>query len=97
VTEDGQFGYTGNGSGSVSGFSIGGDGSIRLLDADGATAVISGGVNDIALSANSRYLYVLKTGGQPAIFAFRVQDDGHLTALGPVGGLPAGTRGLVAF
>jgi len=97
VTEDGRFGYTGNGSGSVSGFSIGRNGSIRLLDADGATAVITGGVNDIALSVNSRYLYVLKTGGQQAIFAFRVQDDGHLTALGPVGGLPAGTRGLAAF
>jgi 6-phosphogluconolactonase len=97
VTADGRFGYTGNGSGSVSGFSIAQDGGIRLLDANGATAVIGAGVNDIVLSANSRYLYVLKTGGQQAIFAFRVQDDGHLTALGPVGGLPAGTRGLAAF
>src|SRR6267378_4980834 len=55
VTADGRFGYTGNGSGSVSGFSIGHNGAIRLLDGNGATAVISGGVNDIALSANSRY------------------------------------------
>ena len=97
VTEDGRFGYTGNGSGSVSAFSIGHNGAIRLLDADGANAVISGGVNDIALSTNSRYLYVLKTGGEQAIYAFRVQDDGHLRALGPIGGLPAGTRGLAAF
>ncbi len=96
VTTDGRFGYTGNGSGSVSGFSIAPDGAIRLLG-DGATAVIGSGVNDIALSANSRYLYVLQTGGAQAIHAFRVQDDGSLTALGPVGGLPTGTRGLAAF
>lgn len=97
VTKNGRFGYTGNGAGSVSGFSIAPNGSISLLDADGATAVIGGGVNDIALSANSRYLYVLETGANPAVHAFRVQQDGGLEPLGPVAGLPAGTRGLAAF
>ena len=96
VTANGRFGFTGNGSGSVSGFSIAPDGAIRLLG-DGGAAVIGSGVNDIALSANSRYLYVLQTGGAQAIHAFRIQDDGSLTALGPVGGLPTGTRGLAAF
>jgi len=97
VTNDGRFGYTGNGSGSVSAFAIAPNGAASLIDADGGTAVVSGGVNDIALSHNSRYLYVLQTGGAPAIHAFRVLADGHLTALGPVAGLPAGTRGLAAF
>lgn len=97
VTADGRLGYTGNGSGSVSGFNIAPNGSVRLFNDNGATAVISGGINDIALSANSRYLYALGTSGAQAIYAFRVQDDGSLTALGPVGGLPAGTRGLAAF
>ncbi len=96
VTADRRFGYTGNGSGSVSGFSIAPNGSIRLLG-DGATALIGAGVNDIALSANSRYLYVLQTGGARAIHAFRIQNDGSLRALGPVGGLPAGIQGLAAF
>jgi 6-phosphogluconolactonase len=97
VTENGRFGYTGNGSGSISGFRIAPDGSIRLLDASGASAVISGGVNDIALSNNSRYLYVLQTGPSQAIHAFRIERDGGLTALGAVAGLPTGTRGLAAF
>jgi len=96
VTADRRFGYTGNGSGSVSGFSIAPNGSIRLLG-DGATALIGSGVNDIALSANSRYLYVLQTGGARAIHAFRIQNDGSLEALGAVGGLPAGIQGLAAF
>jgi hypothetical protein len=40
---------------------------------------------------------VLGTGAHQAIHAFRIQPDGHLTPLGPIGGLPAGTRGLAAF
>lgn len=96
VTEDGRFGYTGNGAGSVSGFRIARNGSISLLNADGATAVVSTGVNDIALSNNSRYLYVLGTGAAPALHAYRVQQDGQLQALGAVA-LLAGARGLAAF
>src|SRR3989454_6413013 len=97
VTADGRFGFTGKGAGSVSAFAIAPDGAISLVDADGGTAVIGAGVNDIALSNNSRYLYVLQVGGAQAIHAFRIQADGHLTALGPIAGLPAGTRGLAAF
>ena len=96
VTNDGRFGYTGNGAGSVSGFAIAPNGTIRLLDADGATAVVENGVNDIALSRNSRYFYVLQVGPAPAIHAYRIDDDGHLRELGSVSGLPASTRGLVA-
>jgi len=97
VTQDGRFGFTGNGAGSVSAFTIAPDGSISLVDANGGTALIGAGINDIALSHNSRYLYVLQTGGAQAIHAFRVAADGHLTPLGPIAGLPNGTRGLAAF
>lgn len=97
VANDGRLGFTGNGSGSVSGFSIAPDGSISLIEANGASAVISGGVNDVALSGNSHFLYVLGTGAVPAIHAFRIDRDGHLASLGSVGSLPAGTRGLTAF
>src|SRR5437667_220297 len=97
VTNDGRIGFTGNGAGSVSAFAIAPDGAIGLVDANGGTALIGAGINDIALSHNSRYLYVLQTGGAQAIHAFRVQADGHLTALGPIAGLPNGTRGLAAF
>ena len=97
VTADGRFGFTGNGAGSVSAFAIAPDGAISLVDANGGTALIGAGINDIALSHNSRYLYVLQTGGAQAIHAFRIQADGHLTPLGPIAGLPAGTRGLAAF
>src|SRR2546427_9361525 len=97
LTHDGRFGVPGHRSGSASGLSIAGDGSISLSDANGASALIGAGVNEHALSSNSRYLYVLQTGGAQAIHAFRIERDGHLAPLGPVSGLPAGTRGLAAF
>src|SRR6185436_18188918 len=96
ITADGRFGFTGNGSGSVSGFSIRPNGTIELLDANGASAVLGGGVNDIVLSNGSRYLYVLQISNGPAIQAYRVGNNGSLTALGGVN-VPAGARGLAAF
>src|SRR3989442_2104060 len=94
VTADGRFGFTGNGSGSVSAVAITPNGAISLVDANGGTAVVPYGVDDIALSHNSRYLYVLQTGGAQAIHAFHIEADGRLTALGPIAGLPAGPPGL---
>src|SRR5207302_2041478 len=69
VTNDGRIGFTGNGAGSVSAFAIAPDGAIGLVDANGGTALIGAGINDIALSHNSRYLYVLPTGCAQVIHA----------------------------
>jgi 6-phosphogluconolactonase len=96
VTADGRFGYTGNGAGSVTGFAIAPSGALRLLADGGATALLDGGVNDIALNRSSRYLYVLQVGGTPGIHAYRVDDQGRLDPVGAPGGLPASAQGLVA-
>ena len=95
VTKNGKFGYTANAQGgSISGFAIANDGSISLIDADGRTAVVGGGNIDLAISENSRYLYELD--GNRSISGFRIEADGHLTAVGNIGGLPASAVGLVA-
>jgi len=95
VTKNGKFGYTANAQGgSISGFAVANDGSISLIDPDGRTAVVGGGNIDLALSGNSRYLYQLT--GSRSISGFRIEADGHLTAVGNVAGLPASTVGLVA-
>ena len=95
VTKNGKFGYTANAQGgSISGFSIDNDGAIGLIDGDGRTAVVGGGNIDLAVSGNSRYLYELN--GNRSITGFRIEADGHLTAVGNVAGLPASTVGLVA-
>ena len=94
VTRDGRFAYTANAQGaSISGFAVGTDGSIQLIDPTGLTASVNRGNTDLALSVNSRYLYQLDGS---SIFGFQVQADGHLAPAGTVVGLPAGTVGLAA-
>jgi 6-phosphogluconolactonase (cycloisomerase 2 family) len=98
VTRDGRYAYTTNtGSGSVSGFAVGRDGSLELLDADGRTGVTGPGSSptDAALTKNGRFLYVLNSGTH-TIAGFAVGRDGALAGVGSTGGLPAGAVGLVA-
>ena len=98
VTKDGKFAYTTNtGSGSVSGYRVGTDGRLTLLDPDGRTGVTGPGSTPIdeALSRNGRYLYVLAAGARE-IVAFSIAADGSLTNLGAASGLPAGMVGLAA-
>ncbi len=95
VTNNGRFAYTANAhSGTISGFAVGTDGSLTLLDAGGSTANVGPGNIDLATSANGRYLYQLR--GSGPIVALRVEPDGHLTVLGRVGNMPGSVAGLVA-
>jgi 6-phosphogluconolactonase len=99
VSKDGKFAYDTNaGSGSISGFRIGHDGSITLLDADGRTGVTGNGSGplDMAFSSNGRYLYSLN-GGNNTISAFRVKGGGGLITIDEAAAVvPAGANGLAA-
>jgi 6-phosphogluconolactonase len=96
VTKDGRHTYaTNTGSNSISGYAIGADGSLTLLDADGRTADTGAGPIDAALSRGSRFLYTLNDGAHE-IQGFAVNSDGSLDPLGALGGLPAGAVGLAA-
>jgi 6-phosphogluconolactonase len=96
VTQNGRYTYTTNtGSNSISGYRIGNDGGLTLLDADGVTAATGATPIDMALSRGSRFLYTLNS-GTPEVQGFGVNDDGSLDVLGTVAGLPAGAVGLAA-
>ena len=96
VTTNGRYTYTTNtGSNSISGYRIGHDGSLTLLDGDGVTAATGAVPLDLALSRDSRFMYSLN-GGAPEVEGFAVNGDGSLDVLGAVGGLPAGAVGLAA-
>jgi 6-phosphogluconolactonase (cycloisomerase 2 family) len=96
VTKNGRFAYTANAaSASISGFSVGQDGSLTLLDANGRSGVAGAGAADMALSVNSQFLYV-RNGRDSSISAFAVAEDGSLTPLAGMTGLPAGAAGLAA-
>ena len=69
-------------------------GAIALLDSDGVTGVTGGGVTDVTLTNNGRYLYALRSGAG-AIAIFRIEEHGALTALGAVS-VPSGANGIAA-
>jgi 6-phosphogluconolactonase (cycloisomerase 2 family) len=92
VTGDGRFAYTGNATGSISGFAIARDGSLTALNADGLTAT-SPRPNDLAVAGN--YLYVVNPlPGE--VTAYRIRDDGRLDAIPGVANLGVGLAGLAA-
>ncbi len=93
---NGRYAYVANtGSGTITGFAIRRDGSLKLLDADGVTGVTGPGTSpaDLATSASGRFLYVLN-GGSDSLGAYRIGRDGSLTALAGVTGLPGPGVGL---
>jgi 6-phosphogluconolactonase len=96
VTGNGKFAYTTNtGSGSISTYQVGRDGSISLLASVGANTGEGSTPTDLALSEQSRQLFVLNSGAR-TVGAYRVRRDGGLVPVDVVGGLPAGSTGLAA-
>lgn len=101
VDGQGRYAYaTNNASATISGYRIGEDGHLRLLDDDGISARLPPGSApvDISVSRDGRFLYTVNA-GRGALDAFRIEpDSGHLTPLGEVGGLPVsdGAVGLAA-
>jgi 6-phosphogluconolactonase len=96
ITGNGRFAYTTNtGSGNISGYLIGKDGSLSLLTPGGVSGVTGAAPIDLALARGDRYLYSLDS-GSGTISAFRVKSDGSLAALPGVSGIPAGANGLAA-
>ena len=79
------------GSSTVSSFRVGPDGRPELLAAVAATT----NPGTIDLVSNGGFLYV-ETGLTGTVDEFRVGDDGTLTSIGSVTGLPPGIEGIAA-
>jgi 6-phosphogluconolactonase (cycloisomerase 2 family) len=98
VTPDGRFVYvTNTGSGSISGYAIGFDGRIELLDEDGRTGITGNGSTpiDVVITQNGKYLYNLNSGTH-TISGFRIQADGSLAPLPFAIDAPVTASGLVS-
>lgn len=97
TTNNGKFAYTSNAhppSNDLSAYAVGTDGTLALGQQVAAQPGI--GPTDLALSANSRFLYVLDS-GDGAIAGFAVHMDGSLSAIGTVSGLASSDVGLAAL
>ena len=100
LTPNGQFAFTSNTlSSSISGFAIGGSGTVTALPGTVVASLPTGSNNlDIAVSDDARFVYTMNTGaGTIGIFA--VQPNGSLKVIGFASGLSAhsGFEGLAAF
>jgi len=101
ATTNGRFAFTANaGSGTISGYSVGEKGVLRLLVPSGISGSTGAGSTplDLDLSRGDRYLYVLES-GSGRIGAFAVGDNGALSALAGIGGLApqSGFQGLASY
>jgi 6-phosphogluconolactonase len=101
VDAQGRYAYvSNNASATISGYRIGEDGHLRLLEDSGVSASLPSGSApvDVSVSRDGRFLYTVNA-GKGALDAFRIDPaSGHLTPLGEIGGLPVsdGAMGLVA-
>lgn len=93
VLENGLFAFASNtGSGSISSYVIGGNGSLSFL---ARTASETGPV-DLAVSADEAFLFCLSRAvGRISIYQLN-RDSGSLTVLAPFTALPANCAGIVA-
>jgi 6-phosphogluconolactonase len=97
VSKNGKFAYSTNaGSGSVSAYQVGTDGSLSLIA--GAAGITGDGTSpvDATVSNDGQYLYVLN-GKTHNISAFAIQADGTLHNVGMFEGLPAGSAGVTSW
>jgi len=97
ASKNGRYAYTANAAaGTISGFAVGADGSLTLLDPSGATASLGAASHplDEAFSNDGRFFYNL-TDGAHLISIFRVAGDGSLTFVGSTA-VPVGAAGLAA-
>lgn len=91
------YAYVSNsGSAAITGYAVDtAEGTLTLLDADGATAATGDFPVDMAV-AEGQFLYTLVE-GPGAVEAFRIESDGSLTPIDGAGKLPQGSEGLAAY
>jgi 6-phosphogluconolactonase len=84
VAPDGRYAYTGNASGSISGFAVDRAGALTALNADGLTAPLVPSPRDLDFSENGRFLYAVSPGNATTgglVTGYRVNSDGSLTQI----------------
>jgi 6-phosphogluconolactonase len=97
IPKNGKFAFVSNtASGTISSYRINpSDGSLTLLNATAANTGTGSSPIDMALSVNSKILFV-HLGGTQSVASFRVWKNGNLTPIETEGGLPLGAQGIAA-
>lgn len=95
VSRQAPYAYVSNaGSNNLSIYSIDASGVIGLLH-NGNSAATGARPTEMSISTNGQFLYVLNT-GDDSISAYSINEDGSLTGVNGIAGLPANAVGLIA-
>ena len=94
IAADGFYYAANTGSANLSEYTVAADGTPSLV-APVAVTTTGAGPEDLAASANGKYLYD-EVGAVGAVDEFRINSDGSLTPIGSVPGLGAGIEGIAA-
>jgi 6-phosphogluconolactonase (cycloisomerase 2 family) len=95
VTGSGRVAFASNtGSGTISSYDVAPGGSLSLAEGVAANLGAGSGPIDMALSRDSRFLFILSS-GLGTVTGFRVSGD-HLSEVTSAGGLPASMQGIAA-
>ena len=95
ISKNGKFAYTTNaGSGTISSYQLGEDGSLTLLNATAGSTGAGSTPVDMAFSHNGMYLYALGAASH-TVTIFQMGADGSLTVIGSTS-VPVGVAGLAA-
>jgi hypothetical protein len=94
----GAYAYvTNTGSNSISGYAVGENGRLALLNDSGVTAATGPNTNPIDMALAGPFLYVHLSGPNGRrILGYRIESNGALTLLTNVSGLPMGAQGIAA-
>jgi 6-phosphogluconolactonase (cycloisomerase 2 family) len=100
IRASGNYAYVTNfGTHSITGYQVGANGSLHLLNADGVTAMTGDGSHpvDFAITPDGHLLYVLLP-GTSQVGIYGINPGGSLTRLGAFQGeWPIGSQGMVAI
>jgi len=94
IAADGFYYAANTGSANLSEYTVAADGTPSLVAPVAATTT-GDGPEDLATSANGKYLYD-EVGAAGAVDEFRINSDGSLIPIGSVPGLGAGIEGIAA-
>lgn len=99
ITRNGRFAYASDtGNGIITGYRIGYDGRLSLLDPSGVSAPTGGPGSkpvDLALTRDSRFLYGINV-GTGTLLGWYVKADGQLVSTRRIEQIPVSATGLVA-
>ena len=95
ISKNGKYAYTTNaGSGTISSYQLGEDGSLTLLNATAGSTGAGSSPVDMAFSHNGMYLYAMGAASH-TITIFQMGADGSLTVTDSIS-VPVGVAGLAA-